>query len=842
MSQELSTGTVLSHYRIVSKIGAGGMGEVYLAEDDKLARKVALKVLPVEVAANTDRMRRFVQEAKAAAALNHPNIAHIYEIGEAGGISFIAMEFVDGTSLTNVLRDPIDLPKVLRHLQHVAEGLAKAHAAGIVHRDLKPDNLMLTRDGHVKILDFGLAKLIATTEAMSRESDDSSRIATAILQQQSTPGTILGTAGYMSPEQAQGKTDQIDQRSDIFSFGCILFEAVTGRRAFEGADTVDTLNKIIREPAPQVSNIDPSAPPDLQRIIRRCLAKDPDERFQSIKDVAIELREVRRELTGGQEINTTVPPLSGDGTMIREQPFTGAGSPAMTVSGATPTHVSSAEYVVGEIKRHKPATTVLAVLILAVVGLGIWYFGFRQARTSQIGSIAVMPFENASGNPDIEYLSDGVTESLINDLSQLPNLSVKSRSSVFRYKGKDVEPQQVAAELKVQAVLNGRVTQRGDSLTISLDIVDAATGDQIWGDQYTRKIADLAALQSDIAREVSQRLRTRLTGAEEKLVVKNQTQNSEAYQLYLKGRFQWNRRTVDSLRQAIEFYKQSVAKDPNYALGYAGLAETYILLPQYSAASPSDSLPQAKAMAEKAVAIDDSLAEAHTVLADYLALFEYDRVGAEREFRRAIDLDPNYATAHQWMGTDVYGATKRFDEAIRELKRAEELDPLSPIISTNVGDMLLYAHRYDEAIAQYRRVLALDPSFQFAHFEMALGLQTKGLYPEAIAEFRKGLELGYDSQNTGFLAYSLARSGQKDEAMKLIESLKKESAEHYVQSYAIAVAYVGLGNKDEAIAWLEKDVAEHSTQNCVYAVDPALDDLRSDPRFKDMLRRLNLPE
>jgi len=351
MSQELSTGTVLSHYRIVSKIGAGGMGEVYLAEDEKLARKVTVKVLPAAVAANADRMRRFVQEAKAAAALNHPNIAHIYEIGEADGVSFIAMEFIDGQTMTEMLRGGADLTRSIRCMQHVAEGLAKAHAAGIVHRDLKPDNIMITRDGHVKILDFGLAKLLTASSDLSSNGEDSSRVATAILAHHSTPGTILGTAGYMSPEQAQGRIDQIDHRSDIFSFGCILFEAVSGRRAFEGADAIDTLNKIIREPAPQVSSINPSVPPDLQRIIRRCLAKDPEERFQSIKDVAIELREVRRELADGREVDMTVPPLSVDSSMMREQPSTGVSSVPPTISGTSSTNISSAEYLVGEIKR-----------------------------------------------------------------------------------------------------------------------------------------------------------------------------------------------------------------------------------------------------------------------------------------------------------------------------------------------------------------------------------------------------------------------------------------------------------------------------------------------------------
>ena len=589
----IEPGTKLGRYEIRSQIGAGGMGEVYLAEDVKLNRKVALKLLRADVVANADRVRRFEQEAKAAAALNHPNIAHIYEIGEADGLSFISMEFIDGQTMTDLLRGGTDLPRILRYLQHVAEGLAKAHAAGIVHRDLKPDNIMINRDGHVKILDFGLAKLIASPTAGNSEA--SSNVATAILEQHSTPGTILGTAGYMSPEQAQGKVTEIDHRSDIFSFGCILFEAATGQRAFAGDDAIDTLNKVIREQVPAVSSINPAAPADLQRIIRRCLAKDPEERYHSIKDVAIELKDIRRELVG--EVDTTVPPLSISSSTIAGQVITGD----QNVKGTTAqTRASSAEYVVSELKRHKPAAALGIVAVLAIVFFAVWFFAYRSASAAQIESIAVMPFVNESGNADIEYLSDGITESLINSLSQLPKLSVKARSSVFRYKGKDVEPRQVAADLKVQAVLNGHVSQRGDNLTIGVDLVDALTGNLIWGEQYSRRVGDLAALQTEIARDVSQKLRSRLSGAEENRVVKDQTQNSEAYQLYLQGLHYWNQRTDATTKKAIEYFQQAVQKDPNYAMAYVGLAESY----QLSDLPPGERYPESKAVALKALEID----------------------------------------------------------------------------------------------------------------------------------------------------------------------------------------------------------------------------------------------
>src|SRR5438477_8148792 len=461
----LATGTKLGRYEIRSKIGEGGMGEVYLAQDTKLDRKVALKILPSELAANQDRMRRFTQEAKSAAALNHPNIAHIYEISEADGVNFIAMEFIDGQTLREMIHGgQTDLTKLLRHLQHVADGLAKAHAAGIVHRDLKPDNIMITRDGHAKILDFGLAKWIEAQQSSST-SGEASEQATAILQQHSTPGVVLGTVGYMSPEQAQGKTKEIDHRSDIFSFGCILYEAVTGHKAFEGKDAIDTLNKIIRECCAPITDFRPEPPHHLQRIVRRCLAKDPEDRYQTIKDVAIELRELRRELVGSAGIDTAVPPSSVRSTLGS------AGNAAPVSSDATSSRPgSSAEYLVSGIKQHKLAVAVaLIVLVLGAVALGM----YLHARNTEVAieSIAVLPFQNRSTEPDSEYLSDGLAESLIYRLSQLPNLKVSPTSSVFHYKGNQIDPIKVGKELGVSTVLSGRITQRGDNLTISAELV-----------------------------------------------------------------------------------------------------------------------------------------------------------------------------------------------------------------------------------------------------------------------------------------------------------------------------------------------------------------------------------
>ncbi len=836
---QLSPGASLSHYRIVSQLGTGGMGEVYLAQDTKLDRKIALKILPADLAANQDRMRRFTQEAKAAAALNHPNIATIHEIGLSDGVNFIAMEFIDGATLREKIhREQTDLRKLLRYLQHVAEGLAKAHAAGIVHRDLKPDNVMITRDGHAKILDFGLAKLI---EQQPMTGGDSSEVATAVMSpQHSTPGAIMGTVGYMSPEQAQGKTKEIDQRSDIFSFGCILFEAATGKKPFEGESVIKSLHMVVYEPASPIADLNPSAPSELQRIVRRCLAKEPDERYQSIKEVAIELKELRHEI-GGAGIDTTAPsqkfgvPPSGGIT---------SGPQTLPPEGGTPnTHpASSAEYILTGIRQHKILAVIMALAVVAgSIGFGLFWRARNSTSAGTINSIAVMPFVNEGGNADVEYLSDGMTETLISSLSQLPNLSVKARSTVFRYKGRTTDAKTIGKELNVEAILNGRVVQRGDQLTLSLELVDAITENVVWGQQYNRQQTDLVTLQSEIARDVASKLKSKLSGADVAKVERNYTANAEAYQLYLKGKFYWNKRTGESLKQAAEFYRQAIEKDPNYALAYSGLAETYVLFSSYDVAPANDSMPQAKAAALRALAIDDSLAEAHTALGFFLSNYEWDRDGSEKEYRRAIELKPNYATAHHWLGADLSNV-KRFDDSLVELRRAEELDPLSPIIGTNLGDTLVFARRYDEAIAQYKRTLVRDPNFASAHVTLGWAYGSKGMYPEAIAETRTSIELREGSSAKGFLGLWLARSGKRDEAVKLLSELRQEATRGYVQSYTFALIYIGLGDKEEALNWLEKQMSGRSETANTYAVAPELDDLRSDPRFKEMLKRMNLPE
>jgi serine/threonine-protein kinase len=816
------------------------MGEVYLAEDTRLHRNVALKLLPSELASNKDRMRRFEQEATAAAALNHPNIAHIYEIGESDGVHYIAMEFVNGETLRHKMRrERADLPKLLRFLQHAAEGLARAHAVGIVHRDLKPDNIMITQDGHAKVLDFGLAKLV---EQSTVTNSDSSDVATAVMPQHSTPGTVMGTIGYMSPEQAQGKTKNIDQRSDVFSFGCILFEACTGQKPFEGESVIKSLHMVVYEAPPLIADLNPSAPPELQRIVRRCLAKDPDDRYQSIKDVAIELRELRRELEGAR-IDTTVPPSarSATGEVSERQP-TSSESTASTVSSSPPlqTRASSAEYVVSGIKQHK---LVAVILGLAVLGVGIAIVAlYLRGRTSNVAikSIAVMPFVNEGGNAELEYLSDGMTDTLISSLSQVPNLNVKARSSVFRYKGRETNPQTIGKELNVQAILNGRIAQRDDQLTLTLELVDAQTENIIWSEQYNRKQADLVSLQSEIARNVSTKLRSKLSGTEEQRVAKTYTTNPEAYQLYLKGLFHWNKRTAEALKTSVDYFNQATEKDPNYAQAYAGMALAYVLFPIYSAGNPAESRAKGKAAARKALELDDTLAEAHTALAH--ALFSYDRniPESDRQFQRAIELNPNYATAHQWYGGYNLVSTQRFDQAITEGRRAVELDPLSLIANLELGAIYGYARQYDQAIVQLRKIIEMDQNWYLAHTVLCQTHSYKGEYAEAIAECEKARGLNDDPAVLSFLAYAYARSGKREEAMKVVGQMHELARQRYVPKYGFGVAYAGLGDKDQAFQWLEGSLQDRSWEINYLNVDSNMDSLRSDPRFNDLVKRIGL--
>jgi serine/threonine protein kinase/tetratricopeptide (TPR) repeat protein len=825
----LASGTKLGRYEIRSKLGAGGMGEVFLAHDAMLDRKVALKILPPELASNQNRMRRFTQEAKAAAALNHPNIAHIYEISEHEGMHFIAMEYVDGSTLREAIhRERIGIPKLLRYLQQVAEGLTKAHAAGIVHRDLKPDNVMITRDGYPKILDFGLAKLTVplTPKPMTSHAEATTEVLSRPL---SRPGLVMGTVGYMSPEQVQGHP--VDHRSDIFAFGCLLYEAATGQRAFESESTIDTLHKIVHTPARLVRDLNPSAPADLTRIVRRCLAKDPDDRYQSIREAAIELRDVRRDLEGAVEVKTSVPLATVTSTERN----------AATVDGTQrSTSPSSAEYIFAGIKRHKLATAVvLATIVLGSIAIAAYLY--LRSTAVAIDSIAVLPFVNQNRDPNTEYLSDGLTESITNSLSQLSNLRVIPSPSIARYKTKEIDAITAGNELGVRAILTGRILQRGDSLTVNAALIDVRDNKQLWGEQYNRKVADALAVQQEISREISERLRTRLSGEEQKQLKKRDTSNPEAYQAYIRGRYYWNKRTAENVKKAIEQFQQAADKDPNYALAYVGLADCYVLLIEYAGASTTDTVPKSIALAERALQLDPSLGEAHTSLGWCYGAGLWQWGKAESEFKRAIELSPNYPTAHQWYSL-VLRDQGRFDEAKFEIKRAQELDPLSLIIGQSVAQSYLFLEGDStRALEEAKRVVDLDPNYPRGLEVLGWIYLKQGRNSEAIAALQKAVAAGGDRRIFSSLGYVLAISGKKAEALKLLKEVQAKYERHEALGKDVAGIYAGLGDKDQVFIWLEKDFQARVGPLSRIRWEPPFESVRSDPRFADLLRRMGLP-
>jgi eukaryotic-like serine/threonine-protein kinase len=832
MTRELSANTNLSHYRIVSKIGAGGMGEVYLAQDTKLDRKVAIKFLHEEFSKDADKLNRFVREAKAASALNHPNILTVHEIGEVDGKNYIATELIDGQTLREHLshKESLQLNQILKIGVQVSEALSAAHQAGIIHRDIKPENIMLRKDGYAKVLDFGLAKL-SEPKAIATGSEDATRV-----QVNTTPGMVMGTVSYMSPEQARGNVT--DARTDIWSLGVVLYEMLSGKVPFTGETVNHTIVSILEKEPLLLEKV----PAELQRIVRKSMTKDVDMRYQSARDLLIDLKNLRRDLDIQGELERSIvpnrEPITGTISENATQMYaSGAATRSAQIAATENLKSSSLEYAVKKIKSHKLATAVIALVLLgAIVTAGYFAFG-SKVGPRPIESIAVLPFVNESGNADVEYLSDGMTETLISSLSQLPNLNVQARSSVFRYKGKDTEAKTIGKELNVQAILNGRIVQHGDDLVLYLELVDAQTGKLLWGDQYNRKQSDLVTLQSEIARDVSGKLKLRLSRADVAKVDKKSTASPEAYQLYLKGRFFWNKRTPESLKQAVDYFNQAVEKDPNYALAYSGVAESYVLFTMYSIALPNDCMPKAKAAALRANEIDDSLAETHTALGIYYSTFAWNQPAAEKEFRRAIELDPNYAGAHQQFAIECLTSLGRFDEAIAEGRRAVELDPLSLVIRADYA-ILLRIKRSDEAIQQLNHALELDPNFWVAHWYLGIIYYGDGQYERAIAEHRKALAIEKEPWITALLIQSLAKAGKRNEAFELLPGLQADIARSSVAGSSLAIAYAALGEKDNAFSLLEAAVADRSIRPGFLAANPIWNDLSGDPRWAALVQKL----
>jgi len=802
-------GLTVSHYRILEKLGGGGMGVVYKAEDLRLGRLVSLKFLPEELSSEPLAIERFQREARAASSLNHPHICTIYDVDQYEGQHFIVMEYLEGQTLKHrITGRPLDLERVPEYGFQMADALEAAHAKAIIHRDIKPANIFITDRGQVKLLDFGLAKLLPERRGAGRAKQAVTSFGVTTQDAHLTSdGVALGTVSYMSPEQVRGL--ELDERTDLFSLGLVLYEMTTGQRAFTGNTSGVIFDAILnRAPAPP-ARLNPAIPIQLEQIIAKALEKDRELRYRSASDIRADLQRLKR-----------------DTDSARAMPF------------------KSGEASRQKLRRYRPHFAWSGVLVVLLILFGLNVGNLREsvfggASQARIESIAVLPFANLSNDPKTEYLSDGITESLINSLSQLPNLAVMSRNTVFRYKGQATDSQKVGRDLHVRAVLTGRLIQTGDELMISVSLEDVQSNRQIWGEQYNRKLSNLVSVQQEIAGDIYGRLRPRLAGEEKKLLAKRPTENAEAYQLYLQGLFYWNKWTLADFKKAADYFTQAVQKDPGYALSYAGLADSYSLLGDAGYLPPSEAWPKAKTAALQALDIDDTLAEAHTSLGLVKEHFEWDWVGAEKEFKRAIELNPNLATAHHWYG-DYLTNMGRFGEGLAETKKAQELDPLSLIINTTLGWQFYLAGQNENAVEQLRKVLEIDPKFSLARRILEEVYAHMGKHKEAVVEREKALSLSGGPELAASIEEDFTKSGYKGVLQSWLQGLTELSKHSYVSSYSIAESYMRMDEKQKAFEWLEKAYEEHDSGLVSLAVEPMFENIRPDPRFKEILRRMKL--
>jgi serine/threonine-protein kinase len=825
-------GKQIANYTIVHKLGSGGMGEVYLADDIRLKRKIALKLLPPHFTVNPDRVRRFEREAQAASALNHPNIVTIYEIGQSDSAHFIATEFVDGKTLRQMMNEkPLKLSETLNVVIQVAGALMGAHAAGIVHRDIKPENIMVRSDGYIKILDFGLAKL---TEQQTTETE--SETPTLL---QSNPGLVMGTVQYMSPEQARGK--KVDARSDIWSIGVVLYELLAGRPPFSGETPSHVMVSLMEDELPPLSSfVDVS--PELDRIVTRTLRKKVRERYQTASDLAHDLKSLKQELQLEARLKGFLDavPRSKEGNTAAQSSSFSVGFATDTVTEQSPKTSphprSSAGYLVKHIKRHKRAMALVAIAIVIAV-MGVYLYASRRttiASTNEaIDSVAVLPFVNVNNDANVEYLSDGISDSIIGSLSQLPNLKkISALNSVLRYKGKQTDPQTVGRELNVRAVLIGRLTLRGDEVLISTELVDVKDNSRLWGGQYNRKVSDVRLLQSEIAQEISQGLRLKLTSEEHQRLAKTSTTNAEAYELYLRGRFYRRDRAGD--QNARDYLERAIKKDPNYAPAYAQLAYTYFGAVYSDSPNRTEALERMKWAAQKALGLDDTLGDAHAALALTIA----DWSVRSSEFQRALELDPNSADVHGIYALHLWGH-QRIDEALLHIKRAVELDPHSQALRVDLGKILYSAGQRDQALEQYRKALDLNPNYGNAYKLLASYYLAEGRYEEAIEAAEKmSVNVPNNKLNgRAFLSYTYAVAGKRAEAEKILQELQAEAKQNHVGSDKFALIYTGLGDKDRAFEFLKKGLEESNVLPHAIAVLPEWASLRTDPRFEALLQQ-----
>jgi eukaryotic-like serine/threonine-protein kinase len=795
----LSAGTLLGPYEILSPLGAGGMGEVYRARDTRLGREVAIKVLPTDLASDRGRLDRFEKEARLVASLSHPNILALHDFGQADGVLYAVTELLEGDSLRQRLSgETLPIRKVIEIGAAVAEGLAAAHGKGIVHRDLKPDNIFLTFDGQVKILDFGLAR---TAEILSPEGESAAPTTPAPTE----PGTVMGTVGYMAPEQVRGFS--ADARSDIFAFGCVLYEMVSGKRAFAAATSAETMAAILRDTPEPVSPA--RIVPGLDRIIARCLEKGPDERFQSARDLAFALREM-----------------------------SGTSAPLQSVSGAA----SEAPR-----RRFRRGPWLIAALALAAVAVGLLLVlpagrpRARPAASGKIESLAVLPLANLSADPQQEYFADGMTEELITVLSQIGALRVSSRTSAMRYKGTRKPLPEIARELDVDAIVEGSVLRVGDRVRITAQLIQAATDKHLWASSYDRDLRDVLALQGDVAQAIAGEIGVRLTSEERSRFARTKKVDPEAYEAYLKGKFHMTRSTASDTQKSLEYFQQAAAKQPDYALAHAAIAGAYERLAgsAYNVLSPREAFPKAKAAAMRALTLDPTLAEPYALLGWASFVFDRDWTTAENQFRRALRPSPNDQAAHQNYSLFL-ARMGRFDEAIREVIRGQELDPLSLGAIVDVGSVLHMARRDDEAIPWFRRVLDMDPTFPRAHWGLGLSLVALKRYDDAIAELRRAADLSSGGVMLGSLGYACAVANRRAEALEIVERLEESSKVQYVPPAAVAIVFSGLGEKEQAMEWLEKAEEARDPWVTGLKVEPMFDPLRSDPRFLELLHRVGL--
>lgn len=794
-------GETVSHCRILRKIGGGGMGVVYEAEDLKLDRHVALKFLPDELANDTHALARFRREAKAASSLNHPNICTIHEIDDSDGRTFIAMELLEGQTLRHMIAGkPLEIESVFDLGIQIADALDAAHSKGIVHRDIKPANIFVTNRGQAKILDFGLAKVTLKAESIALDAPtiESEKHLT-------TPGSALGTVAYMSPEQVRGR--ELDLRTDLFSLGAVLYEMCTGMLPFRGDTSGVIFESILNKTPPPTARLNPDTPTKLEEIIGKCLEKDRNLRYQHASDIRADLQRLKRD-TESSKKNAAAPAPSDN-------------------------------------KLRRTGLWVILAICTAIGLAAVTVWQLRSRRAGQVDSIAVLPFTNIGGDASSDYLGDGVTESLIGNLAHVPELKVKSRNSVFRYKGKDVDVQKVGNDLGVSALVSGRVVARGDSVEVSAEIVDVRDNTEIWGQRYSGKSAEIISLQQQIAGDIAEKLRSKLSSSEKQQVTKQGTQNPEAYELYLKGRYYWNKQTPSDIATSANYYKGAIAKDPSYALAYSGLAETYNGLSVIGGGSPGDNFPKSNAAARKALELDVTLARPHAVLGQNEMNYEWDFSGGEAEFKRAFELDPNDATAHWWYALSIGQIGGREQEALAEINRAHQLDPQTAIISTSVGWVHIDARRYDEAIIVCEKVANENPPFAVAHACLRDAYWGKGMYPQMIEESKAYARLSGDGDESEFasaLEQGFHSAGWKGALAKGIEIRQRQRKTGYSSAYSIAGLYAELGEKDQAFRWFDTAYQERDFNLLSLRTDFSLDAIRSDPRFVELVHKVGLPQ